>query len=76
MIRIVYLCDVEANKECKKTGCAINGAPCYCRHTKDHTKSKNFKDHEPTDQELSMFFHAVEDSQGFLWWEKDTEDVK
>lgn len=27
----LYVCDIEKNKECKKTGCIINGGPC--RHT-------------------------------------------
>ena len=70
MIKVCYLCDPEANTSCRKTSCAASARDnCYCEHTHDRDFSKHFKDHEPTNEELSMFFEVVAGSNGYEWWE-------
>ena len=29
-LKRAWLCDPDKNKECRKTGCFINGGPCRC----------------------------------------------
>lgn len=69
MISVFYLCDSHKNKNCKKTGCGFLERG-YCFHTSDHTRSKYWKHHEPTTEEIAEFFEAVEGSNGFYWAEK------
>jgi len=46
-----YRCDPEKNKECRKTGCYINGGPCK-RTSKKECRSGQPKQKSYTDWEL------------------------
>ena len=39
-----YICDPNLNKECKKTGCHINGGECYVTTNPEYAKRDNIVD--------------------------------
>lgn len=68
---ILYLCDIYKNMTeggCIGTMCMIgklfNGE---CKYTKKREFSKNYKDHEPTDEELFEHFEDVD----YAWVENE-----
>lgn len=38
--RPLYECDPELNTVCKKTGCYINGGPCFCTQQPEFSSTK------------------------------------
>lgn len=69
--RILYLCDIYRNMTeggCDGTMCMFGGMfGGDCKHTMKREFSRNYKGHEPTDEELFERFEDV----GYAWVENE-----
>lgn len=70
-IPILYLCDVGSYSSCKKASCSRKKGG-FCSHTMFREYSKNWKDAEPTTNELTLFFKY----QAGSYWEQESKEVK
>lgn len=68
MIQIFYLCDVGSYSSCNKASCSRKKGG-FCSHTMFREYSKNWKDAEPTTNELTLFFKY----QAGSYWEQEAK---
>lgn len=67
-IPIYYLCDVGSYSSCNKASCSRKKGG-FCSHTMFREYSKNWKDAEPTTNELTLFFKY----QAGSYWEQEAK---
>lgn len=61
--RVLYLCDIYKNMtegKCEGTMCMIGGMfNGDCKHTRKREFSMNYKDHEPTEEDIINRFYRM-----------------